>query len=316
MCTFLLAACAGENAADVKETASAPSSLDEARAAPVVVELRMRSSEDAPYVSVSSVDVPDTHEIHDGMFPYEGMGWENGFVGYRMYFDERGVIDIFGKQTPDPTLANIGLLGSYHELADWGMDVLKVGTSLGLGGIGVMRNDEPQQFGPYSAMRAEIIETGGDRGVFELSVDGVTYNDASYDIDARFSIENDSPVTSVELTGSPGLPLATGVVMHEGAELIQSANSPSDEWSYVGTYGAQQSENKDGLGMAVFYKTSEGAYGGLANGTHYVAFSGSSATYKFVAAWEKDATGVKSAAAFRDMLEGVRAELNAGDVEE
>ncbi len=293
-----LAACnagtgASENAKEQAATADAAS---------VIVDLRVRENADADYVSVTDFTVPSSHEIGDGMMPYEGIGWENGLVGYRLYLDGRLVSDIFGKQAPDPALGTIAEYGSYHDLAPWGMDVLKVGPSLGLGGIGVMRGDQPEQFGTVPELSASISESGSAAGAFTITtggIEGPSGNTGGFVAD--YTIGSASPLTRVKVTANGELPLATGVVMHDGAELLQSGASDGT-WRYVGTWGDTQSENKDGLGMAVFYRADQATYGGLANSTHYVAFKQPKFEYAFLASWERDLSGVKSRQAFEALL--------------
>lgn len=271
-------------------------------AAPVAIDLRLRDAPDAPYRPVTAVTVPASHVIGDGMFPYEGIGWENGFVGYRLYFDGRLVSDIFGKQRPEPALAGIAEFGSYHSLAPWGMDVLKVGPSLGLGGLGIMRDGKPAQFGTIARLAARIEEAGGQRGIFVVEASGVAGADGRLgDLAMRYSIGTDSPLTQVAVRGDPALALTTGVVMHDGAQFLESPADSGGPWRYIATHGAQ-SENKDNLGMALFYRADQGAYGGLANATHFVRFAAPRFEYAFLAAWERDPGGIRTTEEFRGLL--------------
>ena len=54
---------------------------------------------DDKFVSVDFEQMPKTHTIGDGLYRYEGTGWESDKIAYRLYFDERNVIDIFGKKS-------------------------------------------------------------------------------------------------------------------------------------------------------------------------------------------------------------------------
>ncbi len=270
--------------------------------ASVQVDLRIRDNAEADYISVTEFTVPASHEIGDGMMPYEGIGWENRLVGYRLYLDGRLVSDIFGKQTPDQALGNIAKLGAYHDLAPWGMDVLKVGQSLGIGGIGIIRGDQPEQFGTVPELSASIDESGRNRGAFTITASGIEGpSGTTGGLVADYSIGSDSPLTHVKVTANGDLPLATGVVMHDGAELLQSEDAEG-VWRYVATWGDMQSENKDGLGMALFYRVDQAGYGGLANSTHYIAFGQPDFEYAFLAAWERDSSGVTSREAFEALL--------------
>ncbi len=104
-------------------------------------------------------------------FQMEGPAWENDNVGFRNYLDQRNGMDIFGKLTTEMILDSVGVAGrsSYHEPAIWGMDVLKVGTSLGAGGIGYMYNDSLYRVGDNGSGTYEALFEGSLRSRFLLS---------------------------------------------------------------------------------------------------------------------------------------------------
>lgn len=89
------------------------------------------------FQNVSYLKLPPEHTDHSDFIRYEGPGWESDKVGYRFYLDWRNAIDIFGKKVSNMVLKNVGHdeYDSYHNPADWGMDILKVGESLGVGSI-------------------------------------------------------------------------------------------------------------------------------------------------------------------------------------
>jgi len=90
------------------------------------------------FKNVSHVTTPPQYTDHSEYIRYEGPGIESDVVGYRIYLDWRNGFDIFGKKTADLVLQDVGQDGydSYHEMSDWGADILKVGSSLGIGGYG------------------------------------------------------------------------------------------------------------------------------------------------------------------------------------
>lgn len=279
--------------------------------APVAVDLRMRAGPDAPYVEADRVAVPADHTIGDRLFPYEGIGWENGFVGYRLYLDGRLTSDAFGKRQGQPALARIDASSSYHELADWGMDVLHVGPSLGMGGLGILRNGTPQQFGKIGEIRVAIADPGPSKGAFTIDARGIEGpGGATGAIASRYSIDRTSPLTRVAVSAQGGLPLVAGIVRNNGTEFWQSGERSDGSWQYLASFG-RQSENKDMLGLALFYRADQARYGGLSNSTHFVAFEGPSFEYGFLAAWELDASRVKDRAAFDALLRRELARLNA-----
>lgn len=98
-----------------------------------------RKYQGGTFQNVQFLRVPPEHTDHSYFIRYEGPGWESDKVGYRFYLDWRNAIDIYGKKVPGMVLQNVGQDGfdSYHEMADWGMDVFKVGNSLGVGSFGM-----------------------------------------------------------------------------------------------------------------------------------------------------------------------------------
>lgn len=107
----------------------------------------------------------------DSAYQMEGPAWENDRVGFRNYLDQRNGFDIFGKLTDQMVLDSVGTKykSSYHEPAEWGMDVLKVGTSLGAGGIGYMYKDSIYRVGDSGSGTYELLFEGSLRSRFKLT---------------------------------------------------------------------------------------------------------------------------------------------------
>ena len=108
--------------------------------------------------------------VTEAAFQMEGVAWENDRVGFRNYMDERNGMDIFGKTTADMVLEEVGIAGapSYHEPGAWGMDVLKVGTSLGAGAIAYMFEDSLYRVGDSGAGSYHVVFQGPLRSRFRL----------------------------------------------------------------------------------------------------------------------------------------------------
>ncbi|NJM16646.1 MAG: DUF4861 domain-containing protein [Bacteroidales bacterium] len=88
------------------------------------------------------------------VFQMEGPAWENDVVAFRNYYDARNGMDIFGKTTTAMALDGVGINGqNYHEMDSWGMDILKVGNSLGAGAIALLINDSLYRVGSNATGR-------------------------------------------------------------------------------------------------------------------------------------------------------------------
>ena len=188
----------------------------------------------------------------------EGPGWENDKVAYRLYFDTRNNKDIYGKRVSSMVMEDVGAHPekSYHELADWGMDILKVGGSLGAGALAFDvptrgRRDTLIRLGGQNIRRETYhkIADGPLRAIFRMDYEG-EINSKPVHIMEEISISGGQYFYSskVVVEGAPsGTRLVTGIANFYTNE---PGNFRRDDAALIYSYG-KQSENKDMLGMAV-----------------------------------------------------------------
>ncbi|MBC7651154.1 MAG: DUF4861 domain-containing protein [Deinococcales bacterium] len=193
--------------------------------------------------------------------PYltEGPAWENDKVGFRKYFDVRNANDIWGKTTKNMVLDFVGTNpdSSYHNLHWWGMDILKVGKSLGAGGLAlsIKKNngkDTLIRLGANAKVIYKQLANGPLRIVFTI-----TYTDMKL-------TEVKEPITVVEQisiwggqyfyenkvtiqTAAKDVKIVTGIPVFY--KVTQDSFTVADAKVFY-TYG-NQSENKDELGLAI-----------------------------------------------------------------
>lgn len=119
-------------------------------------------------------------------FQMDGPVWENDKIGFRQYFDGRNARDLFGKLIPDMALDTVGISDQglpeddYHVMLPWGRDILAVGNSLGIGGIGILANGTPVKSGIRITDYQHIIERTTLHVLTEgpvRSVFSITYTD-------------------------------------------------------------------------------------------------------------------------------------------
>jgi hypothetical protein len=209
------------------------------------------------------VNAPPTDFSKQALPPYltEGPAWENDKVGFRLYFDVRNGKDIWGKTTTRMMMDEVGTdtAKNYHEQAEWGMDILKVGPSLGAGSLALQV--------PLPNGKDTLVRLGGkniERVTYEKVADGpvraicrLQYTNWKIaDGLAPVSITEEIQIwggqyfyeSTVTVTGAPGgAKLVTGIVnLH--SKQVQEINTGGINGIY--TYDVQ-SENKDKLGMAI-----------------------------------------------------------------
>ncbi len=265
------------------------------------------------FENVVQLQVPPAHTDHSWFIRYEGPGWESDLVGYRFYLDWRNGIDVFGKKVSEPILQHIGLDGfdSYHEMQPWGMDVLKVGKTLGVGSIAAWSDGRAVRVEKTDSIQVEISNNGNIYSSVNTRYFGWQIGDIKTDLESEIGIHAGSRLSRIQLRSSEELDnMATGLIKDPKARLIISGGELA--YSYIATYG-EQSLAGDKLGIAVIYPTetlleiTEDVY------SHVVVMrpeGGTSLTYYFLGAWEQEQHGIKNEEEFEMYMDQTIKELS------
>lgn len=235
---------------------------------------------------VDRFDVPAEHGPRDQLVAFEGPGWESDRVGYRLYLDARNVPDIYGKKLPGAVLPRIGRgKDDYHDMADWGMDILQVDQTLGMGGIGVLRGGKVTQLGPSARIAAGVRNLVG-KAMVTVENHGFRGNAGPASMVATYSIAAGSRVTHVDARVSGKAPrMLAGIVQHPGTVKIEGGVG---KYHYVASWG-DQSLAKDGLGLVLFYRVDEAGGPADQDGSIVIAFCDPARIrYAFAAVWAQE----------------------------
>lgn len=234
-------------------------------------------------------------------YQMEGPAWENDLLGFRNYFDERNGMDIFGKTTNNMVLDTIGIRSSYHEKQDWGMDILKVGNSLGAGSIALLKNDSLYRIGPGATGTYKLLASGPVRSVFELSFENIEIDGNNYSIKQEITIwKGDFRYESkVWLEGGDGTEnLVTGIVNRDLKENDTLYTTSYEGYVSLMTHDRQASDGAH-LSLGVLIPEDDFLFSGrtpdsgegitqsyyaVLNNEHYPL------TYYFYAGWEETDT--------------------------
>ena len=233
-------------------------------------------------------------------FQMEGPAWENDLVGFRNYLDQRNGLDIFGKTTREMVLDSVGIEGgpSYHEPDWWGSDVLKVGTSLGAGGIGYLYKDSIYRVGDNGSGTYEVMFRGTQRSRFKLNY-------------TNWMLENEVLNVNHQVEIAAGRRYYQGLVTYSGTEesfslVVGIVNMKSDQLHvlklndhYTALYTLDhQAEDSTMLAMALMVPSSylklTGETKDMGEGvtqTYYAlldASPGDPVPYRFYSLWEQE----------------------------
>lgn len=259
----------------------------------------------------------EVHEETEANFQFEGVGWENEQVAFRNYMDLRNGMDIFGKTVPQLYLDSVGVDGddSYHEISDWGMDILKVGSSLGAGSVAFWYQDSLIRLTSTDADYRTLVD-GPLRSVFALTFRGVDLGDKQIDVTHTISILPGKYYyqSTLELSDSTGVAVVVGLVdLHALEDQTLEANAARTLY----TYGAQ-SENADSLGMALMI--AKDAYQGMVDtdsistlipNTYAFLLAPDKASYRFYAGWELSDARFEQEASFEAYLKEEMVEMSS-----
>ena len=190
-------------------------------------------------------------EVSQKLFQMEGPAWENDIVAFRNYFDARNGNDIFGKVTSEMVMDICGLKDGpiYHNMQPWGMDILKVGNSLGAGAIALQTETGLHRIGPDCDGTYKIVSEGPLESIFDLKYENVKIDGKTGTVTNRISIQAGKPYfkNSVTVEGFDNAKMVTGIVNLHSEQVYTGTGN---DYSYMYTHD-KQSYNEEFLGLAV-----------------------------------------------------------------
>lgn len=274
-----------------------------------------KKDEDYREVTEAVRETHATNTITQQVWQMEGIAWENDKIGFRNYFDRRNGMDIFGKVTSRMVLDEVGYKEnpSYHEYnPEWGVDVLKVGNSLGAGSIAYQLNDSLYRVGDNGAGSCRVLIEGPLRSIFRFEF--TDWNAG----DQRMNVTHDVAIQAgkyyydnrVSYAGTESnVALVTGIVNKYSDNLYEM----EDNNGYVAYYTHDlQSEDTTLLGMGLLVAradllgTSETAKTG--DGitetycVHLKASANKATSFRFYSVWEREDDRWKTAEGFNSLL--------------
>jgi len=212
----------------------------------------------------------------------------------------------------DMVLQDVGQDGfdSYHNMSDWGADILKVGKGLGIGSIGRIVNNELLHFNKVKNTSARVQNSTSNSKVF-VDYKGWETNGETTDLSSELTIFPNQRYTRHTIQSSEAMTgIVTGIVNLYKLPTVKKT-STNGRWRYIATFGKQTLFN-DNLGMAVFYRTDDvnKVFEGATD--HLVEFKPTTKkiTFYFLGAWEKEINGIKTEADFMKYLDENLNKLN------
>lgn len=172
-------------------TLSAEKSNDEVKPR-VYTALQIRDKKDL-HPDVMHIEAPASSNIFNDVYMH-GMTIESELTGYRIYFDQRQNIDLYGKKYRRIELPETQFYTTAEQLkAGYGVDVLWAGQAIGCGSFKNWQDGKPANWTNLKVRSQRVVTSGPLRTVMELCDKGIEYTDKNgnkdtYDVRQYYSL--------------------------------------------------------------------------------------------------------------------------------
>jgi unsaturated chondroitin disaccharide hydrolase len=230
----------------------------------------------------------------------EGLGWESDKNAWRIYFDPRNAVDLYGKRRSMLMLNRFATPEfDYHAESADGRDIYKVGNALGIGGVGAWREGKIVKVADVRARNYRIISRGPVRAIVELSYEG--WNAAGVLVNMRTRITQwagDRGFYQTIAADAPaGFTFASGIPLKSEAPALHSTSGRTwlASWGeQVVKPGPTATDPMAGtnLGVGVIMRSPATAATADDPGNHLLTFSlqTNTASWYALAAWDLEGT--------------------------
>jgi unsaturated chondroitin disaccharide hydrolase len=229
----------------------------------------------------------------------EGLGWESERVAFRVYFDSRNAIDLYGKRRPTLQLAMYAAPDyTYHDESPEGRDIYKVGDAIGIGAVAGLVDGTVIKVAEVKDRKWRIIASGPVRTMVELEYDG--WNARGKIIDLRSRITQWAGergfTHTIFANSADDFEFVTGLPAKLGLEPVTSGQNSRAHW--LATWGEQvvapgptatEAISGQQLGLAIVTLAPHAAFRDDAK-NHLIDFklSEGSQSWYAIAAWDQE----------------------------
>lgn len=167
--------------------------------------LQLRDKQDK-HPDVLRVEAPGGSFVFNDVYMH-GITMESELTGYRIYFDHRQNIDLYGKKYRRIELPETQFYTSEEQLKEgYGVDVLWAGNAIGCGSLKDWKNGQLENWTNVGVRGQRILTTGPLRTVVEVYDLGVRDEEGlMYDMHQRYSLYAGHRDLRVDVTFKPSL---------------------------------------------------------------------------------------------------------------
>lgn len=211
-------------------------------------------SKKRPHAPINSIATP-TGDLYNYLH-HHGPAFESELVAYRIYFDRKQTVDIYGKFNKGHEVYASGWYPTDEQLAQgFGDDVLRVSGSCGVGTLKGWnaKKKKAVHIEPVDNRKATIVASGPVRTIVEMSVEGWQYGDGKLDMTCRYTLYGGHRDVQVDVlfAQSPG-----NAIFCTGVQDIKDSQTMSDHRGLIACWGTDWPVNdtikyaKETVGLA------------------------------------------------------------------
>jgi len=146
---------------------------------------------------------------------FDGLGWESEATAWRIYFDKRNAIDVWGKRRPGLYLEMFGAPEYvYHWESPLGRDIYRIGDAIGIGAVAALVDGKALRVSDVAERKWRIVSAGPVRAIVELNYKGWKVSGHEVNLTSRMTQWAGERGFEHRVTaeGADGLTLVTGIV--------------------------------------------------------------------------------------------------------
>lgn len=223
--------------------------------APRVYAEMLVSDKKGKHAPVQSVTIPGTTNIYNQMH-HHGPALESELVAYRLYFDKKQTVDIYGKFRKGFEIKESQFYPTDEQLArGFGDDVLRVSGSCGVGALKGWDGKKATHIEPVATRTERIVAYGPVRTIAEIEDNEWAYQGAELNMTTRYTLYGGHRDLFIEVFFDEPL---KDEVFCTGVQDIRGSVSSSDHRGLIACWGTDWPVNdtikyaKETVGLATY----------------------------------------------------------------
>ena len=194
------------------------------------------------------------NDMYNTMY-HHGVAFESALIAYRIYFDNKSTVDVYGKKKQQLELATTGWYPTDAQLAaGYGDDILQVFSLVGVGSVKGWDGTKATHIDKFDKRTQRIVSTGKLRTIVESDVEGWQYEGKKINMTVRYIMYARHRDVVAEVRASEDIAfLATGVQQTGGGPVFSNKQGLVGSWGtyYPVTDTIKYAKQTVGLGVCV-----------------------------------------------------------------